>query len=117
MDIKRFKELWRLPTEDQQNNRLKEITKLLEYFKEYSKSTVDDITGAVAKAEGFKKPTMKEFITAQQFDTSKPATSLTQSIAADSKKPIRIPNVFRSFFGEGRLLNRWFQVLSRQKKI
>ena len=32
------------------------------YFKEYSKSTVDDITGAVAKAEGFKKPTMKEFI-------------------------------------------------------
>ena len=29
---------------------------------------------------------MKEFITAQQFDTSKPATSLTQSIAADSKR-------------------------------
>jgi hypothetical protein len=39
------------------------------YFKEYSKSTVNDITGAVAKAEGFKKPTMEEFITAQQIET------------------------------------------------
>mgnify|MGYP003111817650 CR=1 FL=1 len=56
------------------------------YFKEYSKSTVDDITAAVAKAEGFKKPTMKDFITAQQFDTSKPATSLVQSISSDSKR-------------------------------
>ena len=39
------------------------------YFKKYSKSTVDDITAAVAKAEGFKKPTMTEFITTQQIET------------------------------------------------
>ena len=39
------------------------------YFKKYSKSTVDDITAAVAKAEGFKKPTMYEFI-AEQLDAS-----------------------------------------------
>ena len=43
------------------------------YFKKYSKSTVDDITAAVAKAEGFKKPTMKEFIY-EQIDDTLPAT-------------------------------------------
>ena len=38
------------------------------YFKEYSKSTVDDITAAVAKSEGFPaKPTMKDFIKTQQL--------------------------------------------------
>ena len=38
------------------------------YFKEYSKSTVDDITAAVAKSEGFPaKPTMKDFIQTQQI--------------------------------------------------
>lgn len=40
------------------------------YFKEYSKSTVDDITAAVAKSEGFKKPTMKEFINTYQFEVT-----------------------------------------------
>ena len=40
------------------------------YFKEYSKSTVDDITSAVAKSEGFKKPTMKEFINKYQFEVT-----------------------------------------------
>jgi hypothetical protein len=39
------------------------------YFKKYKPSTVDDITAAVAKAEGFKKPTMTEFITTQQIET------------------------------------------------
>ena len=50
------------------------------YFKEYSKSTVDDITAAVAKAEGFKKPTVKEFIY-QQIDGALPLGELSTDAA------------------------------------
>ena len=50
------------------------------YFKKYSKSTVDDITAAVAKAEGFKKPTMYEFIY-EQIDGALPLGEMSTDAA------------------------------------
>jgi hypothetical protein len=50
------------------------------YFKKYSKSTVNDITGAVSKTEGFKKPTVKEFIY-EQIDGALPLGELSTDAA------------------------------------
>ncbi len=85
------------------------------YFKNYKPSTVNDITAAVAKAEGFPaKPTMKKFIY-DQIDAALPMGELS----TDAAKKKAMKNLgFRHYIdSEGNLIEMAQGTKTKKRKI